>query len=76
MWDILPLEPMIARPPRLVLTDIQAGRTGGGRGLGHPVLAKVPGLRLADFPERLLQCAGPNLIEAATRLHHIRGEAA
>ncbi|MCW2406850.1 iron complex transport system substrate-binding protein [Sphingobium sp. B1D7B] len=65
MWDILPLEPLIARPPRLLLTE--DGETG--------LLAKAPGLRVAHFPDRLLQCAGPNLIEAARRLAAIRREA-
>jgi iron complex transport system substrate-binding protein len=61
-WDILPLEPLIARPPRLLLSQ-RADRR---------LLARVPGLHLADFPDRLLQCAGPNLIEAADRLAAIR----
>ncbi|MGF7170529.1 iron complex transport system substrate-binding protein [Sphingobium xanthum] len=66
MWDILPLEPMIARPPRLLLTDRAEGDAESR------LLAKVPGLKSADFPDRLLQCAGPNLIEAAGRLAAIR----
>lgn len=68
MWDILPLEPLIARPPRLLLTDL----TRGGR--QSALLGAVPGLRVADFPDRSLQCAGPNLIEAAQRLARIRRE--
>jgi iron complex transport system substrate-binding protein len=66
MWDILPLEPMIARPPRLLLTDRAEGDAESR------LLAKVPGLKAADFPDKLLQCAGPNLIEAAGRLATIR----
>jgi len=69
MWDILPLEPMIARPPRLLLTD----RTASGVQQG--LIDRVPGVRVADFPGRLLQCAGPNLIEASARLAAIRREA-
>jgi len=65
MWDILPLEPLIAAPPRLLLTQRADTR----------LFAKVPGLRVADFPDRLLQCAGPNLIDAARRLATIRREA-
>lgn len=68
MWDILPLEPLIARPPALLLTD--RARPDPGAAL----LARVPGLRIADFPDRLLQCAGPSLIEAAGRLARIRRE--
>ncbi|MBB5987053.1 ABC transporter substrate-binding protein [Sphingobium lignivorans] len=66
MWDMLPLEPLIARPPHLLLTD------GAGPGTREAMLARVPGLRVADFPSRLLQCAGPNLIEAAGTLATIR----
>lgn len=62
MWDMLPLEPLIASPPRLLLTQRADTR----------LLAKVPGLRVVDFPDRLLQCAGPNMIEAAERLAAIR----
>jgi iron complex transport system substrate-binding protein len=61
-WGSLPLEPLLMRPPQLLLTDT---------GL-HPVLRKVRGLRVAAFPERLLNCAGPGLIEAAARLRAIR----
>ena len=69
MWDILPLEPMIARPPAVLLTN--KAETGGEGG----ALAAVPGMRVADFPDRLLQCAGPNLIPAAGRLAEIRAGA-
>lgn len=68
MWDILPLEPLIARPPALLLTDRSRPDPGAA------ALARVPGLRIADFPDRLLQCAGPTLIDAAGRLARIRKE--
>lgn len=66
MWDILPLEPLIADPPRVLLTD------PGERESQAQLLAKVPGLRIADFPARLLRCAGPGMIAAAQRLAAIR----
>jgi len=66
MWDVLPLEPLIARPPKLLLMDTTEHRGPPG------LLAKVPDMRIADFSERLLQCAGPNLIDAAKRLAAIR----
>lgn len=69
MWDILPLEVMMARPPRVVLSDL-----AGGQGKGYQLPQGVKGMHLADFPDRLLQCAGPNLIEAADRLARIRIE--
>jgi iron complex transport system substrate-binding protein len=65
-WDLLPLEPLIARPPEVILTE--TGRPSAGARL----LARLRGTRVADFPNRLLQCAGPNLIEAAGRLAAIR----
>ena len=64
-WDMLPLETLIARPPRLLLTERA----------DMALLSKVPGLRPADFPDHLLQCAGPNMIEAVERLAAIRREA-
>jgi iron complex transport system substrate-binding protein len=69
LWDILPLEPLIARPPRLLLTDQSKS------GQQSALLGRVPGLRMADFPDRMLQCAGPNLIAASRRLAQIRREA-
>jgi iron complex transport system substrate-binding protein len=70
MWDMLPFEPLIARPPRVLLTDLSARR-------GQPApLLRAAGVGLVDFPESLLQCAGPSLIEAAGRLSAIRREMA
>lgn len=66
MWDILPLEVMMADPPRLLLTDLSADHAGSR------VPGGAPALRTADFPARLFQCAGPNLIEASARLAAIR----
>ncbi len=58
-WDMLPLERMVASPPALLLTD-------------KPDARVPPGVRVADFPQRMLFCAGPTLIEAAGRLAAIR----
>jgi iron complex transport system substrate-binding protein len=65
-WDILPLEPLLARPPRVLLTDRSR------RMPRADLLARLPDTRIADLPDRLLQCAGPNLIAAAGRLAAIR----
>lgn len=64
-WDVLPLEPLLARPPALLLTDLSA------RARPAPLMAATQ-IHIADFSDRLLQCAGPNLIEAAQRLADIR----
>jgi iron complex transport system substrate-binding protein len=71
MWDILPLEVMMVHPPRVVLSDLADGRSQE-----HGLPQGVGGMRVAHFPDRLFQCAGPNLIEAAGRLARIRAEAA
>lgn len=69
-WDILPVERLAMDAPRVVLTD----RLRGG-GL-PPLPARGQVTRVAHFPAQLLQCAGPNLIEAAARLRAIRREVA
>ena len=66
MWDMLPLEPLMAHPPRLLLTDVSRTREQPA------ALSSVRQMRIADFPERLLRCAGPNLTDAAARLKRIR----
>ncbi len=69
-WDILPLERLAMDPPRVVLTD-------KARGGGLPRLPRDgEGSAVAHFPAQLLQCAGPNLIEAAGRLKAIRRQVA
>ncbi len=65
-WDILPLEPLIARPPALLLTDLSRPRDRPA------ALMRVTQMRVEPFSDRLLQCAGPNLVEAARRLAAIR----
>lgn len=60
-WDVLPLEPMRARPPAIVLTPIAQA----------PRIARLR-VRVADFPESMLFCAGPTIIHALDRLAAIR----
>jgi iron complex transport system substrate-binding protein len=70
-WDVLPLEPLVARPPRLLLSVGAAGHED--RMLGHPVLS---GLReriaVRPFPEHLLHCGGPTIIDAVRHLAALR----
>lgn len=61
MWDILPLELMVMNPPRVLLTEGAHDRS-------------LAGIEVADYPDRLFHCSGPNLIEAAERLARIRTE--
>lgn len=73
-WDILPLEYLVARPPR-VLLSVGQGAGSGDRMLSHPVVTKL-GKRIAirPFAPRLMNCAGPNVIDALERLKTIRKE--
>ena len=66
-WDVLPLEYLVARPPKLLLTV--GDRSGTDRVLGHPVLKPLAGqIALRPFPEKLLFCAGPTIIAAVAKL--------
>ena len=71
-WDVLPLEYLIARPPR-VLFSIGAAEHGEDRMTSHPAVRAL-GARIvrARFPERLISCAGPTIIDAMTRLKAVR----
>jgi iron complex transport system substrate-binding protein len=70
-WDVLPLERLVARPPRLLLTTSDSPRDD--RMLGHPVLRPLAGrIALRAFPERLLNCGGPTIIAALGRLAAVR----
>ena len=70
-WDVLPLELLVANPPRVLLTQSTAAHTD--RLLGHPVL-KPLGRRIAQrpYPERLLNCGGPSIIAALNHLAAVR----
>ncbi len=69
-WDRLALEPLIARPPQVLLA---AGPQAADRLLGHPALAglatRIPVRR---FESKLLFCGGPTIIPAIERLAAIR----
>lgn len=69
--DVLPLEVMLADPPRLILA---AGNpvSNEDRMLGHPVLASLGGTRRERYEPALLWCGGPTIIRAAERLGAIR----
>ncbi len=69
--QVLPLETMLADPPRVVLAA--AGSEGSeDRMLAHPALGGLPRTRRADFPPSLLWCGGPTIIRAAERLREVR----
>ncbi len=69
--DVLPLEAMLADPPRVILA---AGNVlaSEDRLLTHPALAALTGTRRERFDPALLWCGGPTIIRAAARLGEIR----
>jgi len=68
-WDVLPLEHLAARPPRILLSDFATG----DRMTGHRVLRRLDDRIIrAQFDERLLSCAGPVIIRALDRLSDVR----
>lgn len=64
--DYLPLERVVASPPRLLLV------AGNSRGQQHPILEKLNQTRVEPLDPALLYCAGPTIIRAARRLGEIR----
>lgn len=74
-WGVVSLESLLADPPQVLLSGRSAADGGGWaeRLLAHPALAETRGrLMPADFPERLLYCGGPTLVEAANALSAAR----
>ena len=74
----VPLERLIADPPDVLLAGAPypGAPTWAERVVRHPALARVEGRMLrAAFPERLLYCGGPVLIDTAAALVRARTEA-
>jgi iron complex transport system substrate-binding protein len=70
-WDVLPLERLVATPPRVLLSTETT--PGEDRMLGHPVLRPLAGqVAMRPFPERLLNCGGPTIIAALGQLAAVR----
>lgn len=70
-WDVLPLEHLVGRPPRVLFSVGDA--SGTDRMLGHPVLRPLARhIAVRDYPERLLHCGGPTIIDAVGQLARAR----
>jgi iron complex transport system substrate-binding protein len=70
-WDVLPIEHLVARPPEVLLSVGAEDRSD--RMLGHPVLAGLnQTTTVRRYPERLLHCGGPTIIDAVNHLATIR----
>ncbi|MEJ2814536.1 ABC transporter substrate-binding protein [Caulobacter sp. CCG-8] len=70
-WGNVSLERLLADPPEVLLAGQAAPNapTWAERILNHPALASVsPRMTRAVFPERLLYCGGPGLMDTAAAL--------
>lgn len=73
MWGIVSLEPLIANPPKYLLTKMDAD--GSDTILTHPIIKKLgKKTKIVDFRPKYLTCAGPVMIDALGRLKQIRDE--
>lgn len=76
-WGNIPLERVLDDPPQILLAgQARADKpTWADRILRHPALKSLEGrMQRATFPDKLLYCAGPVLIEAAKALHDARAQ--
>lgn len=74
----LPLERVLADPPDILLAGepLPGKASRAERVMNHPALDRVAGqMRRAVFPERLLFCGGPVLIQTAAALARARDAA-
>lgn len=74
-WANVPLERVVADPPMVLLAgEMRADvPTWADRVLRHPALRAIePKMKRATFPDRLLFCGGPVLIQSAAALMHAR----
>lgn len=72
--DRLPLERMLADPPRVILrASASEGAQGDDdRALSHPALDALHTTERAAFAPNLLYCGGPTIISAVRRLAEVR----
>ncbi len=71
-WDVLPLEYLVADPPRVLLSSAPAGVTDD-RMTGHPAVQRLrKHITVAAYPTRLMNCGGPTIVAAMARLRQVR----
>jgi len=71
----IPLDAVVADPPQILLSGETVGGapTWGERVMRHPALDRLKGrVQVVRFPQHLMFCGGPNLVEAADRLARAR----
>ncbi len=74
-WGNVPLERLLADPPRVLLAGAPApgARSWADRVMTHPALKALAGrMTVASFPEKLMFCGGPVLIQSAQALVEAR----
>ena len=75
-WDVLPLEYLVADPPRVLLSTAPEG-VQDDRMTGHPAVRRLAKhIIVAPYPTRLMNCGGPTIIAAMARLRQVRAKVA
>ena len=71
-WDVLPMEYLIARPPRVLLST-GASASGEDRLMSHRAIRRLAArIAVAPYATRLMNCGGPTIIDAMARLAEVR----
>ena len=70
-WDVLPVEALLRRPPDVIfMPDSATGEDGKAIAARQKLLRHLAGrTRIVVFPDRLLFCGGPTIIDA---MHQLR----
>lgn len=74
MWDILPLEPVAANPPNIILTP-RSAKSGQARNIAlrdRYMLTFESDVMKADMPENLLHCGGPTIVKAMQLMRNVK----
>lgn len=73
-WEQLPLETLLRAPPDIIfMADSAAGDQGRALAIRRRLLSRSHSrTRIVSFPDRLLFCAGPAIIETMARFHAAR----
>lgn len=75
-WDVLPLEYLLADPPRVVLS-VAVAQGVGERMERHRALRRLgTRITIAPFAGRLMNCGGPTIIAGMARLRAVRAQVA
>lgn len=74
-WDVLPLETLVRNPPDVIFTPVSArGDDARALALREQALRHLrPKTRTVAFPEKLLFCGGPTVIEAMQVMRKVQG---